>query len=69
MNIIALLEVFVVVVENVRSEVQAALENTDLKTEIEWICVPTGEDWGTADSLRHIGEKIMVCQFIAIFSV
>ncbi|KAK7872809.1 hypothetical protein R5R35_011927 [Gryllus longicercus] len=51
-------DVIVVVTESIRVEVQTALDRSGLKMHIEIVAIPAGEDWGTADSLRHLGEKI-----------
>ena len=32
----------------------------DVKMKLEFVGIPDDEDWGTADSLRHIGDKIKV---------
>ena len=60
-------EAIVVVVEQVRSEVQAALERTGLKIRVEYVGIPGTEDWGTADTLRHLSDKIKVKQFLYLF--
>lgn len=48
----------VIVQESVRSDVQQALDGCNLSLELDIVGIPAGEDWGTADSLRHIHEKI-----------
>ncbi|XP_075217081.1 eukaryotic translation initiation factor 2B subunit gamma [Lycorma delicatula] len=55
------LEAIVVVSESVRNEVQSALEQhahgvNKLLIKIEFVGIPSNEDWGTADSLRHLYE-------------
>lgn len=45
------------VLESFKSEVQTALERTSLKIHLDIVGIPIGEDWGTADSLRHLEES------------
>ncbi|XP_046670940.1 translation initiation factor eIF-2B subunit gamma-like [Homalodisca vitripennis] len=49
-------EVIIVVLESIKNEVQTALERTGLKIRLEIVGIPTGEDWGTADTLRHLED-------------
>uniref|UniRef100_A0A1B6GVP3 Translation initiation factor eIF2B subunit gamma n=1 Tax=Cuerna arida TaxID=1464854 RepID=A0A1B6GVP3_9HEMI len=49
-------EVIIVVLESIRNEVQTALERTGLKIRLEIVGIPAGEDWGTADTLRHLED-------------
>ncbi|PSN35021.1 Translation initiation factor eIF-2B subunit gamma [Blattella germanica] len=51
-------DAIVVVVEQVKIEVQNALERTGLKIRLEFVGIPGVEDWGTADTLRHLSDKI-----------
>ena len=32
------------------------------------VCIPDSEDWGTADSLRHIRGKLKVIMFCHVLS-
>lgn len=48
-------EVIVIIPESARSKLDA-IKPSDLKLDI--VTIPMGEDWGTADSLRHIKDKI-----------
>ncbi|GFR09906.1 translation initiation factor eIF-2B subunit gamma, partial [Trichonephila clavata] len=51
------LEAIIIVRENEKAKVQNAIENEfDLRLDI--VGIPKHEDWGTADSLRHISDKI-----------
>lgn len=43
------------VLESVKNEIQFALERTGLKIHIDIVSIPE-EDWGTADTLRHLEE-------------
>jgi hypothetical protein len=54
-------DTILVVVEQVRTEVQAALEACGLKIRLEIVSIPAAEDWGTADTLRFLGDRIKVC--------
>ncbi|XP_017839610.1 translation initiation factor eIF-2B subunit gamma isoform X2 [Drosophila busckii] len=51
-------EVIVVVLEQDKLEVQLALERTPLKLKIDFATIPSDSDFGTADSLRYIYDKI-----------
>ncbi|EDW02299.1 translation initiation factor eIF-2B subunit gamma [Drosophila grimshawi] len=51
-------EVIVVVLEQDKLEIQLALERTPLKLKIDYATVPSDSDFGTADSLRYIYDKI-----------
>lgn len=47
-----------VVSENHKNEIQAALDRTDLTIKIDYFSIPANEDLGTADSLRLLHDKI-----------
>ncbi|KAI5742033.1 hypothetical protein M8J77_002343 [Diaphorina citri] len=49
-------EAFVIVNESTKSEVTIALENTGLNIVPNILSIPAGEDWGTAESLKHFSE-------------
>ncbi|XP_022223674.2 translation initiation factor eIF-2B subunit gamma [Drosophila obscura] len=51
-------EVIVVVLEQEKLEIQLALENTPLKLKVDYATIPNDSDFGTADSLRYIYDKI-----------
>ncbi|XP_065367257.1 translation initiation factor eIF2B subunit gamma [Calliphora vicina] len=51
-------ETIIVVLESERSEIQLALERLSLKMKIDLVSIPTDSDFGTADSLRYIRDKI-----------
>ncbi|KAH8348041.1 hypothetical protein KR084_003415 [Drosophila pseudotakahashii] len=51
-------EVIVVVLEQEKLEIQSALENTPLKLKLDYATIPSDGDFGTADSLRYIYDKI-----------
>ncbi|XP_075165309.1 eukaryotic translation initiation factor 2B subunit gamma [Haematobia irritans] len=51
-------EAIVIVLESERSEIQVALEKTSIKMKLDFVCIPTDSDFGTADSLRYVHDKI-----------
>ena len=54
-------EALVVVLEETRTDIEKALvEICDVKIKLEFVTIPDSVDWGTADSLRHIRDKIKV---------
>jgi hypothetical protein len=61
-------EVIVVVLESVKSEIQAVLDKCGFKVKIELFGI-SGEDLGTADSLRCLQEankiKVLTFNFIS----
>lgn len=53
-------EAIVVVLESVKSEVQNVLEQNGpykLSMKLDFVGIPSSEDWGTADSLRFLYES------------
>ncbi|XP_023306743.2 translation initiation factor eIF-2B subunit gamma [Lucilia cuprina] len=52
-------ETIIVVLESERSEIQLALERLPLKMKLDIVSIPSDSDFGTADSLRYIRDKIM----------
>lgn len=54
-------DVILVVIERVRSEVQTALESCGLKICLDIVGIPAAEDWGTADTLRFLSDRVKVC--------
>lgn len=61
-------DVFIIVLETNKSEIQAALEKFNLKIKIELIGIPAGEDWGTADSLRYLEESNKIKSDLLVLS-
>ena len=58
---IFLTEAIVVVQEAHLADIRSALEEQcEVKIKLDFVTIPAGEDWGTADSLRHIRDKIKV---------
>lgn len=48
----------VVVLDEDKSNILNALEKCPLKIKYELICIPSEEDWGTANSLHHISSRV-----------
>ncbi len=44
-----------------RDMIQALNAVGGVKIDLEIVTIANDEDWGTADSLRHIRDKIKVC--------
>ena len=56
-----ILEAIVIVQEGHQADIRTALvELCEVKIKLEFVEIPLGEDWGTADSLRFIKDKIKV---------
>ena len=56
-----LTEAIVIVQEAHLADIRSALEEQcEVKIKLDFVTIPAGEDWGTADSLRHIRDKIKV---------
>ena len=54
-------EAIIVVPETALANIQKALtEVCEVKMRLDFVAIPAAEDWGTADTLRHIKDKIMV---------
>lgn len=51
-------EIIVVVLETQRSEIQQVIERTPIRSKIDYATIPSDNDYGTADALRHIQDKI-----------
>lgn len=51
-------ETIVVVLDEDKSNILNALEKCPLKIKYELIAIPSEEDWGTANSLKHISSRV-----------
>ncbi|XP_063709715.1 translation initiation factor eIF2B subunit gamma [Culicoides brevitarsis] len=51
-------DVILVVIESQKAEIQQQLEHTPLTIRVEYFTVPAEHDYGTADTLRLVGDKI-----------
>lgn len=50
-----------IVQETHLADIRSALvEQCEVKIKLDFVTIPANEDWGTADSLRHIKDKIKV---------
>lgn len=58
-------EIIVIVLESQRTEIQQAIERLPIKSRIEYATIPSDNDYGTADALRHIQDKIK-CDVVVI---
>jgi translation initiation factor eIF-2B subunit gamma len=68
-------DVILVVLENHKSDVQNALDKTDLEIKIDYFTINGKEDFGTADSLRMLHDRlksdvlVVSCDFITDFNL
>ncbi|XP_022122865.2 translation initiation factor eIF-2B subunit gamma [Pieris rapae] len=51
-------ETMVLVLDDDKSSILSALEKCPLKIKYELIVIPSEEDWGTANSLKHISSRV-----------
>lgn len=51
-------ETLVLVLDEDKSNILSALEGCPLKIKFELIVIPSDEDWGTANSLKHISSRV-----------
>lgn len=51
-------EATVVVVESEKTDIQQTLETTDLKIRLDFATIPSEKEFGTAESLKHIYDRI-----------
>ncbi|XP_054284724.1 translation initiation factor eIF-2B subunit gamma [Macrosteles quadrilineatus] len=61
-------EAIVVVTEQIKNDVQVALDRTGLKIHTDIVGIPGGEDWGTADTLRHLEDSNKIKSDVVIVS-
>uniref|UniRef100_A0A336MTR2 Translation initiation factor eIF2B subunit gamma n=1 Tax=Culicoides sonorensis TaxID=179676 RepID=A0A336MTR2_CULSO len=57
-------DVIVVVIESQKAEIQQQLEHTSLTIRVEYFTISSDHDFGTADTLRLIGDKIKSDLFV-----
>ncbi|XP_064625401.1 translation initiation factor eIF2B subunit gamma-like [Lineus longissimus] len=69
-------EMIIVVLKSQRKQIERALvEQCQIKAKLDFVGIPDDDDWGTADSLRHIKDKIkcdllvVSCDLIGDFSL
>lgn len=58
--IIIILEVKIIVADNYASDIQEEVDGLGFEMGLSFVPIPSDEDWGTADSLRHISDYILV---------
>lgn len=51
-------EVLVIVQESEKSEIQQRMDRLQLKLKLDYYCIPTDSECGTADSLRLVSDKL-----------
>lgn len=51
-------EAIVVVTENIKNDVAACMDKLSFGMKLELVGIPSGEDFGTADSIRSIHDKL-----------
>lgn len=57
---IVILETKIIVADNYSSDIQEEVDNLGFEMNLSFVPIPSDEDWGTADSLRHISDYIQV---------
>lgn len=58
-------EIIVIVLESQRSEIQQAIERTPIKAKLDFATLPSDTDYGTADALKHIQDRIK-CDLVVV---
>lgn len=58
-------EITVIVLESQRSEIQQAIERTPIKAKLDFATLPSDTDYGTADALKHIQDRIK-CDLVVV---
>lgn len=54
-------ETKIIVADNYASDIQEEVDHLGFEMNLNFVPIPSDEDWGTADSLRHISDYIIVC--------
>jgi len=57
---IIVLDTKIIVADNYASDIQEEVDNLGFEMNLSFVPIPSDEDWGTADSLRHISDYILV---------
>lgn len=55
-----ILETKIIVTDNYASDIQEEVDQLGFEMNLSFVPIPCDEDWGTADSLRHISDYILV---------
>ncbi|XP_022918324.1 translation initiation factor eIF2B subunit gamma [Onthophagus taurus] len=61
-------DVILLVYENQKAEIQNNLEKLELTIKIEYVPIPPNEDFGTADSLRFLNDKLNITADLLVLS-
>uniref|UniRef100_A0A0A9WNQ6 Translation initiation factor eIF2B subunit gamma n=1 Tax=Lygus hesperus TaxID=30085 RepID=A0A0A9WNQ6_LYGHE len=61
-------ETLIVVQESSKTEISGALEKCGLKIKYDLVGIPGDEEWGTADSLRHLHETGKIATDVLVIS-
>lgn len=51
------LEIIIIVLESERFDIQQAIERTPIKAKLDFVTLPSEENYGTAEALRHISDR------------
>lgn len=54
------LETKIIVADNYASDIQEEVDRLGFEMNLSFVPIPSDDDWGTADSLRHISDYILV---------
>ncbi|XP_031633810.1 translation initiation factor eIF-2B subunit gamma-like [Contarinia nasturtii] len=58
-------EIIVIVLESERFDIQQAIERTPIKAKLDFVTLPADSNFGTAEALRHISDRIK-CDFVIV---
>lgn len=58
------LETKIIVADNYASDIQDEVDHLGFEMNLSFVPIPSDEDWGTGDSLRHISDYIQVKNLI-----
>lgn len=53
--------------DNYASDIQEEVDHLGFEMNLSFVPIPSDEDWGTADSLRHLSDYILVRTCIIVF--
>lgn len=53
--------------DNYASDIQEEVDHLGFEMNLSFVPIPSDEDWGTADSLRHLSDYILVRTWIIVF--
>lgn len=64
---IFVLDTKIIVADNYASDIQEEVDHLGFEMNLSFVPIPSDEDWGTADSLRHISDNILVSNKINLY--